>query len=148
MDPAQILDWYAHRTQELKDDLRTKGGIPRHDSWRLNYYLSPYLLLESYDELRLRHLDLFYCLCGLNEDGKISPDDISRPENEFLWESWTHVVEAWNSRGGLPGELVEEVRQNVLRYFENGEPRGVAALAGMNRRSSNTIVKFSRVEFL
>lgn len=148
MDTSQTLDWYGKHASELETKIKSKGGIAKHEMWRLEYYRSPYLLLVGEEELRQRFIDLHSNVLGLNEAGQLIPDQNLIKGDDRLFQNWTQAVEAWKSRGGLQGDLVNEANGELSKYFEKGEPIGVGLFNGLPLRQPNTIVKFSRKEFL
>lgn len=148
MHIPDILNWYGIRAAELGKEMREKGGIERHQSWRLEYYENPYLLLVSDEELQQRFIDLHANVVELNEDGKIVPHPMISHLDDLIWRNWTQAVEAFNSRGGLQGDLIGKANTEIGKYFRDGEPPGVAMFKGMPRVLKDHIVKFSERKHL
>ena len=149
MQTEQALAWYDHRLAEIAKELKEKGSLPRHEFWQRRYYLNPYLLLCSEEELRERWNDIFANVATLTEEGKIGFDlDETKKSQGSMMEAFTHIVEACNSRGGVQRDYIEMGRAELGKYFLSEPPPGVAMFRELPKRMSNCIVKFSRREFL
>jgi hypothetical protein len=135
--------------QKLLEAERGKAGgtLARHDWWRYHYYKYPYLAGAPDGRVAARFRDIFINLAELNSDGKIG----IRPghdDNDGLIQKFTHLLEEWNSRGGLPGDVVADARKPILKYFEHGDPTGVKLFSRFDPPSTPFLVKYSRREFL
>lgn len=146
--PAEVLDWYDRRLNKYKTLSRENGGLSRHEVWRVQYLQHPYLLLCSDEELEERWIDVFANTVTLNEEGKIGVELEGIHEPGHMTETFTHMLEACSARGGVEAEQMEKGKAELQKYFEHGEPLGVAMFKNMPRRIKNSIVKFSRYEFL
>ena len=149
MDIQETLSWYETRKSEIEAERTSNSGkLARHEWWRLEYYNNPYLLFCDDEELSQRFVDIFGNISGLNEKGQITPEvDNARGDKSFT-RIFTQILEACNSRGGLQESLLHTARAEVLKYFEHGTPLGVTMFDGLPVRKKNTIVKFSKREFL
>ncbi|MGJ5621022.1 hypothetical protein [Sulfitobacter sp. MF3-043] len=147
-EPTAVLDWYRTRLSEYERIHKERGGLPRSDLWRAQYLQHPYLLLCSEVELRERWVDVFANTSTLTEEGKIGMDvgELTKPGS--MTEAFTHMLEAFAARGGVEGDCVNMGTAELSKYFADGEPPGVAMFKDMPKRLNNSIVKFSRREFL
>ena len=142
------MSWYEQRILEIEALDATKGGVPRHEYWRYEYYRNPYLLLVTDTELRQRFIDLHGNVVGLTEEGKIAPDPQVFEKKDIIASGWTQAVEALNARGGLSQDLISDANREISKYFESGLPPGVQLFSGRPRILANSVVKFSKREFL
>ena len=136
----------------LKQRLATEcekgdGKLPRHDMWRYGYYNSPYLAGARSSRIVTRFRDVFINLSELTEKGQITIPDGSIDDGGLM-PKFTHLLEEWNSRGGVPVEVIAAAREPILRYFENGDPIGVRLFRAFVEPPAPFLVKYSRREFL
>jgi hypothetical protein len=135
--------------QKALDAEREKNGgmLPRHQQWRYHYYKIPYLAGSCSERIADRFRDVFINLSELTPDGKVG----IRPgfeTDDSLGQKFTHLLEEWNSRGGMPNDVVARARKPILKYFENGTPIGVTLFEGFKAPTTPFLVKYSRKEFL
>lgn len=149
MDIEQTLSWYEHRKVEIQAEYEANSGqLVRHEFWRLEYYNNPYLLLCSYEEIHQRFIDIFANVCGLTKEGKIAPYPDEMDGDNAMFRAFTQILEACNSRGGLQPDMIEKGRKEILKYFADGEPKGVRMFGDLPTKQSNTIVRYSSKKYL
>ncbi len=142
------LESFAYLLQALKTGRENSGGkLPRHDWWRYQYYEFPYLAGAATEKVSSRFRDVFMNLSDLTSEGKIT----IRPgatDDSSLMPKFTHLLEEWNSRGGVPVDVISNARAPILRYFENGDPIAVKLFQNFKPLTSPFLVKYSKKEFL
>ena len=137
---------------ELRDAIvaerdAASGQLPRHQWWRYHYYEFPYLIGSRSERVAERFRDVFINLSELSSDGKIGVRPDFR-EDDSLTQKFTHLLEEWNSRGGVPSNVLEDARAPILKYFENGDPIAVKFFEGFKSPATPFLVKYSKREFL
>ena len=125
---------------------RNGGQLKRHEWWRHNYLTSPYLLGAPDDRVAARFRDVFINDMDLNDKGQITTPPVTPVDN--FTEKFTHLLEDFAARGGLPVSVIEEARKPILRYFEHGDPIAVRMFGGYKSPSAPFLVKYGRREFL
>lgn len=134
-----------HLREKIERIHKETGRLLRHQGWRLNYYQFPYLIGTSSETLETRFRDVFLNVYDVTADGKIVP----RPDEDlFLLQKFTHLIEEWNSRGGLPVSVAKSAAAQVRKYFENGEPVGTRFFEKLQKPSAPFLVRYSKKEFL
>lgn len=121
--------------------------LARHEVWRHCYLTWPYLIGAPDDRIAERFRHVFFNAVEIGAAGLIQPVPIG--ESDEFFQTFTHLLEELESRGGgMPSGLVESARGPIHRYFENGSPAGLLALAGYEPPSTPILVKYGRREFL
>jgi len=142
------LKAFGELKQALESERQSTGGIlKRQQWWEYNYYKFPYLIGSRSERIASRFRDVFVNLSELDFNGKIGV----RPgftEDDSLTQKFTHLLQEWNLRGGVPTDVVAEARKPIVKYFENGEPIAVKLFEGFKPPSSPFLVKYSKRAFL
>jgi hypothetical protein len=131
---------------ELGRKSDTSGGmLARHETWSREYFHDPYLIGANDERLAERFRDVFINQTELTDEAQIG---MLRPGKSDFMRKFKHVMEEYSLRGGVPGEVVENARAPLHRYFENGGPIANRIFNGFNRPNDPFYVKYGRREFL
>lgn len=122
------------------------GKLVRHEVWRHEYLSYPYLIGAPDDRAAARFRSIFINQTELGKTGKIG--FIPLHMGDSFMQKFTHMLEEYGSRGGLPPSVVQAARTPILRYFENGDPIAMKMFAGYVVPSSPFLVKYGRGQFL
>lgn len=145
---STTYQWFKKREEELlKEASQNDGTLVRHDLWRLGYYKTPYLLLQSDEAILERFGDVFLNGIDLSPKGKITPTPMLANDNRF-GRLFTEIIEETNWRGVLTRDSMSEAMQQLNAYFSEGTPLGVRMFNGRTDVNSNWLVKFSKKEFV
>lgn len=140
------LSLMERRCKEYEEEWARNGSLRRHEVWRQNYLADPYLIGAPSDRVAERFRHVFMNQTELTPDAKIGmlPPDV---DDRFM-QSFTHLLEEYGVRGGLPNDVVAAARGPALSYFENGEPVAVSIFSGYTPPDGDILVKYGKREFL
>lgn len=143
---AAELDYYDRRILAL---LRRSSSdrMRRQDVWRINYLSSPYLLMASEGTKKKFLLDVFENILALSSEGLISTNVNRSLDSGIDGESFTHLIEASNSDGGLRQDYVAEASKNFNRYLEPTARERFAFLHSRVTSLDGHIAKFTQKKF-
>lgn len=112
------LRMFEARARDYGGKLAADGGkYSLNDSWRHEYVANPCLIGAPDDRLAERFRQVFINATELSAQGQI----VSLQAGNFM-SKFTHLMEEYGGRGGLPVAVVAEARKPVLAYFEHGDP--------------------------
>jgi len=121
------------------------GNLSRADMWRQRYAFRRYLRGASQEHVAQRFRDVMSNLTILTEKGQISPLPIG-PEGEYWFELFTHLLEEFGTRGGVPSNVVKEMTFPNATYPDI--PKAVTALSSIIIPPHNSyLVKFSKWKY-
>jgi len=130
---------------ERKSEL--PGRLVRHEMWRHTYLAHPYLVGSPDDRVAERFCNIFMNAMELSPAGQITPVPVSTTD-EFI-EVFTHLLEEYGSRGGLPPEdVIAKARAPFLQYFAGGTPIGVRLFENYVQPIGPILVKYGKRQFL
>jgi hypothetical protein len=145
MDLKDRLLWYERRLQEIGEESKAHDGkIKRHDFWRCEYYRRPYLAGATDDQIRARFCDVFFNVFDLDELGRFTPTAESFVDARFF-QRFTHLLEEYGGRGGLPADVIRSARAPMLKYLDAQEPQ---RRAWLNSSAGQVLVKYSKRQYL
>ncbi|NEI06588.1 hypothetical protein GUK34_17380 [Rhizobium leguminosarum] len=124
----------------------SEGMIARSDGWRHHYVSDPYLIGAPDDRVAQRFQHVFMNAMELTERGQIAPLPIGEP-GEFMVK-YTHLLEEYEGRSGIPDQVIEAARNPMLAYLENGDPIAKRIFKGYATPKAPYTVKYGRREFL
>ena len=101
--------------------------IPRHEAMRQKYYMRPYLKDASDSELAERFRHIMLNLSSISPEGKIGPN-MKSPNIHYWTEPFTHIIEEYNRRGGLPAGILDE--NSIPKVTHPDQPTGYKILNG------------------
>ena len=81
----------------------------------------------------------------LNPEGKIGL--MSAEQTDWMIK-FTHMMEEYGTRGGVPKHVIQTARAPILRYFENGPPIAKRIFDGFVAPQGPYLVKYGRRELL
>lgn len=137
------LQYYRDVVETLEEKLRSNTGrLPAFEWWRLNYCRIPFLHFETDIELTQRAYDSANCLQYLGESGKIEARSPKDPFWSGVWQTFQEANEEMMRRRLDRREIIGE-RQQLARYFDNGDPVGVKLLQGLIFPPFEKLLKFS-----
>lgn len=122
------------------------GSLLRHELWRQEYLSFPYLIGAPDERVAQRFRDVFMNAMELTGAGQIGLLPVGT-SNGFM-VNFTHMLEEYATRSGIPTDVIGDARRPLGAYFENGEPIGVRMFAGYSAPTSSFVVKYGRREFL
>lgn len=124
------------------------GALVRHETWRLEYLIRPYLLGAPDDRVAERFRHVFVNTTELDAGGRLTPVPLQRTD-EYM-QVFTHLLEEYANRpgGGIPDGVVASSRAPLLRYFEKGTPAGVRMFESYAAPPTPIIVKYGKRQFL
>jgi hypothetical protein len=139
--------WMRERAAqyELKG-AKSASGIARHETWRHAYLVDPYLVGSSDEHVASRFRDVFVNQTELERTGHLGMLPLDG-DNAFL-RKFTHLLEEYGARGGVPREVVGEARKPLGRYFAQGNPVAMRIFRGHIDPTRPFLVKYGRREFL
>lgn len=116
--------------------------MARHEWWREQYNRDPYLEVLEGDSLLGRTTDVINNLALINGDLKLSMLPVA-DEGEFWMISWTHLLEEWGKRGGIP------MRDDTVRIPDLDWP-GLesATLQFDSLKDSGCLLRFGKKEHI
>ncbi len=129
-----------------KQSASNGGHLKRHEVWRHDYLAFPYLLGAPDARVAQRFVDVFINTTDLDRDAKIVPLPVDTADS--FMQKFTHLMEEYGTRGGLPADVVGNARKPAVGYFANGEPIAVEMFRDYTTPISPFIVKYGRREFL
>ena len=132
--------------QEYEQKLRQLGRLKRHEAWSYAYLVHPYLIGAPESRIADRFSNIFMNAMELSREGKISPVDFS--VTDTYMEVFTHILEEYNTRGGVPFDVAAAARAPMLKYFEHGTPIGITLFDGYLIPSAPILVKYGKRRFL
>jgi len=136
----------ARRAHFERKSAQPPVRLRRHEVWRANYLVNPYLIGAPDDRIALRFRDIFINQIELGHNGKLG---IPFQTDDSFVQSFTHMLEEYGSRGGPPPDnVIIEARKPLLRYFENGDPIAIRMFSGYKPPMSPILVKYGQREFL
>lgn len=116
--------------------------LVRHEVWRHTYLSYPYLIGAPDDRVAARFRDIFINTTELGSNGKVGVCDFQKDD---VWiRKFTHMLEEYTSRDGMPVNVIEAARAPIVRYFENGDPIAVKMFDGYLPPPSPFLVKYGR----
>ncbi|MDP3547054.1 MAG: hypothetical protein Q8S29_12830 [Phreatobacter sp.] len=139
-----LVKWHKQRAGEILANAKD-GKLPRHALWELQYHKSPYLLLVDKTELEERFIDIFSNFSDLNEAGQITPRDDS---DYRMMQIFQHFIAAQSGRGGISFDVIQSARNELLKYYRNGKPRGIRELSKFMGQPKDILVKYSKKKYL
>jgi len=122
------------------------GRLERHEVWRHNYLVRPYLIGAPDDRVAERFCNIFMNVMELGSKGKLQP--VPFMEDDEFTQVFTHMLEEYGSRGGLPEDLIEPARRPLFKYFEHGTPIGITMFEGYVAPTTPILVKYGKRQFL
>nr|WP_250808853.1 hypothetical protein [Neorhizobium tomejilense] len=141
------LRLYEDQAKKYADEAAANcGRISRSDSWRHQYLADPYLIGAPDERVAERFQQVFMNAMDLTEQGQIAPLPVGEPDSFML--KFTHLLEEYGGRGGIPVPVVGEARKPLLAYFESGDPIAKTIFSGYSTPTSPFVVKYGRREFL
>lgn len=149
------VDQIRHRLASIdqrRQYLEWKSGQPdrlaRHEVWRHDYLVRPYLIGAPDARVGERFESIFLNVMEVNKNGKLSP--VSMFETDEYMQVFTHMLEEYQSRatGAPPDDVVQSARNPLLKYFEHGTPIGVTMFEGYNVPTTPIVVKYGKRQFL
>lgn len=145
---SDTYKWFKKREQELMYEAsQNDGKLALHKLWRLAYYKQPYLLLQPDDVIIERFGDIFTNSIDIDAEGKISITPMVT-NNSRLGRLFTEIIEETNWRCILTQDSIYESTQQIQAYFANGTPMGVKMFRGRTNVKSDSLVKFSKRQFI
>ena len=136
------------RRKEIEAAIKeNKGMLPRHESWRHAYFRDPYLIRTSKEDLFNRTCDVFHNIAELDGLGKIAPT-AGMMNDAWLMQKFTHLIEEYGGRGGVPVDLISAANEPLDKYFADGEPVGVRLFRNLEQPKGSNLVRFSRRKYL
>lgn len=124
-----------------------EGRLKRHEVWRHTYLSFPYLIGATDGRVAERFCDIFINQSELGNEGKIGIRPGFETDDSFS-QKFTHMLEEYDSRGGMPARVIQTAKKPILSYFENGDPIAVKMFAAYHPPSTPYVVKYGRKEFL
>lgn len=144
----RTFDWFQERARQLEKEASENVGRLRRDMvWRGEYYVRPYMILESDDTILERFSDVFMNCLDLSVDGKITPTPMMN-DDARLARFFTEIIEETNWRGILHRGSMQPAFQQINAYFENGLPLGARMFKDLPSVHENHLFKFSKKEFV
>ena len=122
------------------------GRLVRHEVWRHAYLAHPYLIGAPDERVADRMCNVFMNITEVGSEGKLQPEAVQ--ESDQFTQAFTHLLEEYGHRGGMPTDLIERARTPIARYFENGTPLGYTMFEGYQQPSGAILVKYGKREFL
>lgn len=142
------FDWFSERVRQLEEKAAENGGrLSKEEVWRGEYYVNPYMILESDDTILDRFSDIFTNCLDLSVDGKISPSPMMKNDAR-LARFLTEIIEETNWRGILHRGSMRPAFEQIHAYFEDGLPLGVRMFKDQPSVHENHLFKFSKKEFV
>lgn len=83
-----------------------ESHLTRSDLWRQQYRRRPYLRSADKEQVDQRLRDVMSNMTRLTEKGQIGPLPLG-PEGAYWFEMFTHLLEEYNSRGGIPRDVLD-----------------------------------------
>lgn len=139
------LSLWRDRFQESEERIKLNSGrLKRQEWWEREYYRTPYLTFASNEYLEQRFFDHFHNQLRLTAEGKIAPRKDFADGGGLIAPLFSHMMLEFGARGlGLPAAN-EKARQQLDKYFENGQPTGVRLFRGFPEELEGVIVKFGK----
>jgi hypothetical protein len=120
--------------------------LKRHEVWRHAYLAHPYLIGAPDERVANRFCNVFMNITEVGSQGKLQPEQVK--ESDQFTQVFTHLLEEYEHRAGIPTDLIERARAPIARYFEHGEPIGLTMFEAYKRPTRPILVKYGRREFL
>ena len=141
-------EWFKQREAELQVQSDDNGGkLELHNLWRLAYYKSPYLLLETDNAIKERFFDVFSNSIDINSNGKIVLSPM-KMHNGRLGRLLTELIEETNWRGILTKDSNYDATEQIRSYFKDGTPLGAKMFQGKSKLKEQWLLKFSRKNYV
>lgn len=129
---------------EWKSD-HTAGRLMRHEVWRHDYLSFPYLVGAPDHRVEERFRDIFINTTELGNNGKIGLLPVTEPS---FMQKFTHMLEEYEFRGGIPDNVVINAGKPISRYFQDGAPIAVKMFGGYKKPATPFLAKYGRKQFL
>lgn len=140
------LDYMGARFDDyVRRSEAASGKLPRSDWWRHEYLGDPYLVGATDERLAERFGHVFINTTELENTGLVGLLPVDK--TDFM-RKFTHLLEEYGARGGVPQSVVESAREPILAYFKDGDPIAVRIFKDFKRSSTPILVKYGRREFL
>lgn len=140
--------FYKRRERELAEVAKKNGNrLPRHETWRREYYHYPYLILETNELIIERFGDLFSNIVDISKECKIVPTPGIQNDGR-LFRFFTEIIEETNWRGALSPDVARKATSPVGAYFKEGLPLGCRMFGDREHIPGKWIVKYSKAEYV
>ncbi len=141
-----------HGYKELERELLLKaqsnnGKIKRDDHWRCDYFNNPYLILEEDSVILERLSDVLSNTLDIDPKGLISMLPHDQGGGRYM-RLFAELISETNWRGILTKNATPDFFNQLDSYFENGTPIGVKMFENTPEFDSNSIIKFSKKQFI
>ena len=143
------LSLWRNKLREIEDrKTKNNGLLKRQEWWEREYYQTPYLTFASNEYLEQRFFDHFHNQVRLTSEGKIALRPDFAEGGGLIAPLFSHLMLEFGARGlGLPAAN-EKARQQLHKYFRNGQPTGVRLFRGFPETLEGVIVKFGKHQHL
>ena len=139
------LDAFRFLLGRLDAELEKSKGLPRHEWWRKNYYMEPYLSDVSDEYVGERFIDVVNNNTTLTETGQIAP--LMGPQGGYFTSRFTHLIEEMNYRPGLLQQANLKSKFALKPTFPE-RPAGFKILGARAIPESPMLVKLGKAEYL
>lgn len=117
--------------------------MKRHEWWREQYNADPYMQGLDDDVLKVRTDDVMANNWFITDDLKLGL--LSPRTDDFWMVSWTHLLEEWGARGGLPGGP-DRSKHPDLNW--PGLQSAVAPFQASRASHASVLVRYSKQQYL
>jgi len=143
----RAYDYFQEEAAKLKLPLeKNESQTMPEDLWRYQYYVDPYLLLETDEYILKRFEDIFVNCVDIGLDGRIIPSP--RIDNNKLGEALVHLTQETNCRGLLHGNNISKITKKIGEYYKDGWPIGHKMFESTQENPINSIIKYSKKQFV
>jgi hypothetical protein len=118
--------------------------MKRHEWWREQYHQDAYLEILDSAALGQRTTDVIDNQFLINDESKVAFHPVG-PEGEYWMIAWTHLLEEWNSRGGIPLGLAPPI---VPKLDWRGLSDAARSFNESRKLHPNVLVRYGEARFM